>query len=447
VSPRSRAQCLSCCRLLNPSRRFDCPGCGFPLCGPACRDTDWHREECGLFLEAGWRAQVDSLEGYDSQYSAVTVIRLLLVMEREQKLDVTKKQVDKKLGEVKQVHGLTRHLMDHNVERRTEQPKVWMFEKEFIVDFIHNNLQLQERFLEDQIHRAAGILMTNATSLSLPEEGFGRVTALFPVFSMMNHSCCSNTKTLMNPDHSQEVHAQVLIRAGEEVTNQYLKVLQPTAERRSFLREKWFFDCLCRRCSSPSELGSHLGSLVCHRRRCQGVVTAARPLDYSSDYGCQQCGATVTRQEVTARLEAAARLVEDNRPGEDEVEHHERVLDALSTVLHTNHALLLEVKQRLGLLYGNVKPWLWAELGRAAKERKVQVCGEVVNCLACLEGGYSMARTGMLAELTHARVLLAREDFAGGRVTRKVLGDTVIQAKFLMMHMAYQNRILMGKQG
>ena len=286
--------------------------------------------------------------------------------------------------------------------------------------------------------------MTNAATLSLPEDGYGRVRALYPLYAMTNHSCVCNIKTKINPDHSQEMVAQVLIRAGEEVTNQYLKVLQPTAERRSFLHEKWFFDCLCRRCSSPSELGSHLGSLVCHRRRCQGVVTAARPLDYSSDYGCQQCGATVTRQEVTARLEAAARLVEDNRPGEDEVEHHERVLDALSTVLHTNHALLLEVKQRLGLLYGNVKPWLWAELGRAAKERKVQVCGEVVNCLACLEGGYSMARTGMLAELTHARVLLAREDFAGGRVTRKVLGDTVIQAKFLMMHMAYQTRKIAG---
>ena len=73
----------------------------------------------------------------------------------------------------------------------------------------------------EQVHRASGVLMTNTTSLTLPEEaGYGRATALYPVFSMMNHSCAANTKTLMNrEDLSQEVIAQVSIMEGEEVKN------------------------------------------------------------------------------------------------------------------------------------------------------------------------------------------------------------------------------------
>jgi len=34
-------------------------------------------------------------------------------------------------------------------------------------------------------------------------------------------------------------------------------------KRRTKLREKWFFDCSCSRCSDPTELGSHASSLLC----------------------------------------------------------------------------------------------------------------------------------------------------------------------------------------
>ena len=102
---------------------------------------------------------------------------------------------------------LLARLMDHNEDRQAEQPAVWQFEQEFIVDFIHKvlsilviptrtlkirpnlqKLKLSERFPETAIRRAAGILSTNSTSLQ-PGPGYGRASGLYPVYSLMNHSC------------------------------------------------------------------------------------------------------------------------------------------------------------------------------------------------------------------------------------------------------------------
>ena len=384
-----------------------------------------------MFHNAGWKANVESLEEFDCQYSAVTVLRVLLRLEQEE-------QEEQKVG----TPPLFGRFMDHNVERQEEQPSIWKFEKEFMVNFIHQKLKLQERFLEDQIHRAAGMIMTNATSVRLPEEGYGRASALFPVYSMMNHSCMPNTKTLMNPDYSQEIIVQVAIQKGEEVTNQYMKALKPTSLRRPFLREKWCFDCLCRRCRDPSELGSHLGSLLCQVARCGGTVVAVTPLHYSSEWHCQSCQGVVSKQEVSRLLESASQLVEETVGGEKVVEHHERVVHALATVLHPHNWLMLGLKQELGLLYGSTLPW--QEMSRPAKERKMQCCQEVVEVLGQIEVGWSTARARVLGELTRARVLVAKENAMAGRLGRQGLQKVLLQARMLMVHMAYQNNRMTG---
>ena len=68
-------------------------------------------------------------------YSAVTVLRLLLLMEREER----------------EGRGLTGKMMDHNEERRTEHPEVWKFETEFVVRQLQERLGLSSRFPEEQI--------------------------------------------------------------------------------------------------------------------------------------------------------------------------------------------------------------------------------------------------------------------------------------------------------
>ena len=106
----------------------------------------------------------------------------------------------------------------------------------------------------------------------------------------------NNTVSTVMEDRSVEIRAKTRIRAGEEITNQYMVPDTPTylrsvnivsrhsltvsSYRRPLMRQKWFFDCGCPRCVDPGELGTHFGSLLCQRgqgggsRVCGGAVVS-----------------------------------------------------------------------------------------------------------------------------------------------------------------------------
>ena len=163
------------------------------------------------------------------------------------------------------------------------------------------------------------------------------------------------------------------------------------------------------------------------------------PVNSLADWRCTDCDSKLSHDEVTASIVAAEALIEERLPGESEVDHHERTIHALSPILHPNNWLMVQLKQELGLLYGSAGN-LWSNLSRPAKERKVQLCQQVVDVLSIVEKGCSPLTTRMVGELTKARVMLAKEDAAGGRLTMEQLQKIGMRAKFRMMHLAYTNQ-------
>ena len=172
--------------------------------------------------------------------------------------------------------------------------------------------------------------------------------------SLKNLHSSSNTKTIVTHDLKLEIIAQTKISAGEEITNPYMSTDKPTYIRRPYLREKWFFDCTCSRCSDPTELGSHMSSLLCTRSKCRGSAVPSHPLDYQSDWVCLSCGAVTCLDRVQSVLESAAQLMATRVEEEDVVQHYERVIHQLSSQLHPYNHLMIDVKQKLALLYGNI---------------------------------------------------------------------------------------------
>ena len=186
---------------------------------------------------------------------------------------------------------------------------------------------------------------------------------------------------MINDDHSIHVTAQATIDDGQEITNQYMKSDKPTILRRPLLRQKWFFDCTCVRCSDPTECGSHLSSLICEKTKCGGPVVSSSPLDNQSNWECQSCGAVTCLDRVQSVLKNAAQLLATPAQKENLVEHFERVLHHLSSQLHPYNHLMIEAKQKLALLYGNIAQYRMVDMGRPARQRKVQLCVEVLDCL------------------------------------------------------------------
>mmetsp|Transcript_20926 Transcript_20926/g.30821 ORF Transcript_20926/g.30821 Transcript_20926/m.30821 type:complete len:487 (+) Transcript_20926:95-1555(+) len=89
---------------------------------------------------------------------------------------------------------------------------------------------------------------------------YGRVLGLYPLAAMINHSCapnavrvysCGNNFTGGSESDSNElmiVHASQPIREGEEIVWSYVPTSRPQPERRSALKQRFGFDCLCPRC-------------------------------------------------------------------------------------------------------------------------------------------------------------------------------------------------------
>ena len=87
--------------------------------------------------------------------------------------------------------------------------------------------------------------------------------AIFPTFSFMSHSCVPNCAHSVFPNKTLALQAKHKIRAGEEFTIAYISPLQGSLKRRMKLHDKWFFDCGCPRCQSPTELDSFTSVHLC----------------------------------------------------------------------------------------------------------------------------------------------------------------------------------------
>ncbi|KAF9975341.1 hypothetical protein BGZ73_001062 [Actinomortierella ambigua] len=74
----------------------------------------------------------------------------------------------------------------------------------------------------------------------------------FPIGALFNHSCRPNA-IVMYEGQAQIVVALEDIPAGQEVCTSYVDNGVQRAERRSLLKEKYYFDCQCPRCSEGDQ--------------------------------------------------------------------------------------------------------------------------------------------------------------------------------------------------
>ena len=72
--------------------------------------------------------------------------------------------------------------------------------------------------------------------------------------------------------------------------------------RRKSIKEGWYFDCECRRCSDNTELGTHCNTLICNICG-EGKLLVVSPLEYDSIWKCDNCGHEETMETVFDTVE------------------------------------------------------------------------------------------------------------------------------------------------
>ncbi|DAA19008.1 SET and MYND domain-containing protein 4 isoform X1 [Bos taurus] len=132
-------------------------------------------------------------------------------------------------------------------------------------------------------------------------------TALFPVVSLLNHSCSPNTSVSFIGTIAT-IRASQLIRSGQEILHCYgpHESRMGVAERRQKLRSQYFFDCDCPPCEREKQrpsAGPGRGAFRCHR--CRALLQGDDVLSCSGP----ACMESVSRDLLVSRLQDLQRQV------------------------------------------------------------------------------------------------------------------------------------------
>jgi hypothetical protein len=129
---------------------------------------------------------------------------------------------------------------------------------------------------------------------------------------------------------------------------------------------------------------------------------------------CNKCSLEDKAENVKRLLKA----LQDEIESTNAVESMENLLEKYKSVLHSNHFIMISLKNALIDSYGHVKGYLLSELPDALLRRKIELCQEVLEILDIFEKGKSRARGLMIFELHAPVVLLAKSRFHSGDLSQ-----------------------------
>ena len=118
---------------------------------------------------------------------------------------------------------------------------------------------------------------------------------------MMAHDCLPNTRHVFDEETlAISIYATRDIFKREPVTATYTQTLWDTTRRRAHLKIAKCFDCTCKRCCDPTELGTFASSILCCI--CEGLVVSENPLENDSAWKCLSCNKVFSGIQVNKTL-------------------------------------------------------------------------------------------------------------------------------------------------
>jgi hypothetical protein len=115
---------------------------------------------------------------------------------------------------------------------------------------------IQEVELEQEVEQATKSLAIFETNMAeITEDGSvdgKRGSAIFPIFSRINHSCVPNSTYYLAKSHVPrlEVRAIQNIKCGEQIYISYVENGLPREKRQQMLSGHWGFACSCEACKA-----------------------------------------------------------------------------------------------------------------------------------------------------------------------------------------------------
>lgn len=357
-----------------------------------------HMQECCLLAKSSGNAKQITRSGISEGYAPVTILRVLLLAES-----------------LSESWTRTNELMDHLTEK-TVHPLEWDWYENSIIKYIREDLALAKRFSVKDIERAIGLLNVNAVCLQfskargIPAKEVGK--GLYPIFAIMSHECICNARYIIDPKtFKMYVRARVSIKAGTELTVQYLSALWGTFKRRKKIKEEWYFDCTCRRCSDPTECGTYSSGVQCFDCN-TGILLPEDPLDYSSPWACNRCSLAISSSRIQTLVEDIESEVDNILTTQQYWRYNEILLKYSGTILHPSHWILTTARRNLiqYLCYSNTQDVLHI----LNVEERFKLCEDFLNVLKKVDPGWSELNMFILREYHFAKLNILERNYASG---------------------------------
>jgi len=386
--PLNKMSCLGCGRGVNCA--YACPSCLLPMCGTGCPRAEHHQTECSLL--AGCVTQKLTAEDkHHPIFTAIGCLRFLRMKSEEPEKYSQLANLDPQQKRIKADPLLSKLLCD-------------------IKELLKNM-----NYKEEDIDHAYAII--KLYGYNLPDVPDGKVRSLFPVQSLLSHSCLPNLQYIEKIGGRKIVlQSTTKIEKGELLNVRYSPFLQGRITLTKWLTEKRYINCKCPRCADATELGTFTSSALCHQEECKESGGLLLPVDPASrsDWICSSCQELTSNTKVQ-EIEEKYILKFKELPQGDLNEYY-RFLNELGDRFHASHHLVMRMAQFLVLLQGK----RLESLSRERIETQSVLCDKLLAYVSRLDPGATQNRAKLLLEKNKADLNLAKMDCEAGLINRKV---------------------------
>jgi len=339
--------CLGCFSPVDGS--YSCSQCGWPMCSSDCEMMSLHKPECQLSQSRSSPVQVKKFLQMNEMYECITPLRCLWLRDNE----------PQKWKDLMQMES-------HYEERKNTD--IFEINQTNVAEFVQKYLFVKD-FNDEEVHKICGIIDVNGFEIPGPN-----IVGLYGKACLLEHSCIPNTARAYDQQLNIIVRAAVPIKKGEHLTTTYSDPMWGTTNRQYHLRTTKYFKCICSRCQDPTELGTHLSSILC--KSCSGnMILSPSPLNPEA-YVCQDCGISTSMEEADFMLKQIGErlVVLKDAP----LSVSEAFLRDTSKQLSENHYYRTDVKFAIAQMYGRKEEDI-DELHKDLLDRKEQLCRDVLR--------------------------------------------------------------------
>ncbi|GLV35060.1 SET and MYND domain containing arthropod-specific member 1 [Carabus blaptoides fortunei] len=405
--------CLGCGKILQQNFCIACRKCGWPMCSEKCQESKAHFPECVYTQQKGSRIVVSNFVFPHPNYQCLTILRILF-----------QKENDAKLWE--KLMKLESHCKERKETEKYENDRV------SVAQFIRKFFKLEEKFTEEEILRICGILQVNGHEIPLTEPPY---VAIYEQTSMFEHNCKANCCKSFTSDGEILITAGVPIEFGEHLNICYTDSLWGTSNRRHYLAETKFFNCMCARCSDPTEFGTYFSAVKCQNIDCKGYVLPDSFLvdpkkDYDQTWKCNICDKKLTSNAIQNIMDRIGRDLNAMQKGD--WKSCQIFLDYYQKLLHHNHYYLTDVRLALGQLIGQHTEDGLNSIPEDAVDLKMKLCAQVTELVKILNPAEVRVRGTLLFELHAAVAEMAKRRATSGEADSTELRAMLLHSKAIL---------------